>query len=149
MASRAPKTAPRRPRELARRILDAFRTAPRPPRRLQDRPQRAQDISKAFQEPPGQLRVSPGRLQELSRRGFGAAKLPPRGKGFSFLSAGAVAFFCLRVPLPSGGTNHFTHPQFSRLCSLSIPSPAYPPQPKIKTGGSDCYATVPCCAPVA
>ena len=69
MASRALKTAPRRPREPPRRILYAARIAPRPPKTL-----------------PGLPPARPRRLQG-SKTAQGASKTPPREMGREVLGA--------------------------------------------------------------
>ena len=92
MGSKAPKTAPRRPREPPRRFLDASRGVPgapktpqgRPPGRprcLSGSPRASKTAPGASKAPPGALQGRlldpPGSSQEPSRRAFSASSWCP------------------------------------------------------------------------
>ena len=67
MASKAPGTAPRRPREPPRRLLDSSRSAPgapmTPPGRPPGRPRRLSGSPRASKTAPGASKAPPGALQ--------------------------------------------------------------------------------------
>ena len=81
IASRAPKTAPRRPRDPSRRLLYASRTAPGPPktpsRPPPARPRRPQGSPRASKTAQGASKAPPRALQTMFLRPQIASKSSP------------------------------------------------------------------------